>query len=305
MTTELNESKKLGNPMISIIIHILPHEIDQLEQTLIGLKKCSTRTNKEYLVEVVLNCNLTNWEESTLPQRFFVDKLRDLENLTKSWAEVNFYADFDNKILGCTDPRRNCTQYDTEATIWLDVDIIFSDTILAHLESAIDGMEKDYYVITPEITKLWDDSWDVITNEKSLKNYVKPERYFDRDPYISSGLKGEVYLKPINTFKWGGGWFTCISSKLVEKIKLPKEMGHYALDDTFLMVCYKNLKRLGLLDITQYVMVNEVIIENNLFRLNPYKDYLNNIDKREEYKKIASDNFQPCVEKTLRKFTTK
>ena len=52
-------------------------------------------------------------------------------------------------------------------------------------------------------------------------------------------------------------------------------------------------------------MVNEVIIENNLFRFNPYNEYLHTIDKREEYKEIANTNFLPCVEKTVRKFIKK
>ena len=285
--------------MVSIIIHILPQEIDQLEQTLISLKKCSVYTNKEYLVEVVLNSNLTRWEKSTFPQHFFKNKLSELEKITKSWAKTNFWISENGESMGCTDPRRKSIQYDTEATIWLDVDIIFSTTILGHLESAIDSMEKDYYVITPETTRLWDNTWDVITNQDALEEDANHENYFN------SGLKGDVHLKPINQFKWAGGWFTCISSKLVEKIQIPDEMGPYYQDDTFLMVCYSELMRLGLLDISQYVMVNEVIIENNLFRFNPYNEYLHTIDKREEYKQIANENFQPCVEKTVRKFITK
>ena len=291
--------------MVSIIIHILPQEIDQLEQTLISLKKCSVYTNKEYLVEVVLNNNLTRWEKSTFPQHFFINKLSKLEKLTKSWAKTNFWVSENGESMGCTDPRRKCTQYDTEATIWLDVDIIFSDTILGHLESAINSIEKDYYVITPETTRLWDNTWDVITNQEALEEEANHKNYFNRDPYTTTGLKGEVSLKPINQFKWAGGWFTCISSKLVEKVKIPDEMGPYYQDDTFLMVCFAHLTRLGLLDVSQYVITNEVIIENNLYRSNPYREYLHSIDKREEYKKIANDNFEPCVESTIKKFTTK
>ena len=44
--------------MINILIHILPQEIDQLEQTLIQLKKRSKYVaTEEFLVEVVLNNN--------------------------------------------------------------------------------------------------------------------------------------------------------------------------------------------------------------------------------------------------------
>tara|TARA_R110001592_G_scaffold67526_1_gene207177 strand:- start:303 stop:1175 length:873 start_codon:yes stop_codon:yes gene_type:complete len=285
--------------VVSIIIHILPQEIDQLEQTLISLKKCSVYTNKEYLVEVVLNNNLTRWEKSTFPQHFFINKLSKLEKLTKSWAKTNFWVSEKGESMGCTDPRRKCIQYDTEATIWLDVDIIFSDTILGHLEAAIDSIDKDYYIITPETTRLWDSTWDVITNKEALKDEANHNNYFKRDPYITTGLKGDVYLKPINTFKWAGGWFTCISSKLVKKVTIPKEMGPYYQDDTFLMVCYNELKKLGVLNPTQYIMVNEVIIENNLFRFNPYQEYLHTIDKREEFKKIANDNFNLCVKNTI------
>ena len=288
--------------MVSIIIHILPQEIDQLEQTLISLKKCNIHTNKDYLVEVVLNTNLTKWEKSTFPQLFFTNKLSELEKLTKSWAKTNFWISSKGESMGCTDPRRECIQYDTEATIWLDVDIIFSDTILGHLESAIDSIDEDYYIITPETTRLWDSTWDIITNKDALKDEANHDNYFKRDPYITTGLKGDVHLKPINTFKWAGGWFTCISSKLVKKVAIPKEMGPYYQDDTFLMVCYNELKKLGVLNPIQYIMVNEVIIENNLFRFNPYQEYLRTIDKREEYKKIANDNFNPCVNKVIKQF---
>ena len=288
--------------MVSIIIHILPQEIDQLEQTLISLKKCNIHTNKDYLVEVVLNTNLTKWEKSTFPQLFFTNKLSELEKLTKSWAKTNFWISSKGESMGCTDPRRECIQYDTEATIWLDVDIIFSDTILGHLESAIDSIDEDYYIITPETTRLWDSTWDIITNKDALKDEANHDNYFKRDPYITTGLKGDVHLKPINTFKWAGGWFTCISSKLVKKVAIPKEMGPYYQDDTFLMVCYNELKKLGVLNPIQYIMVNEVIIENNLFRFNPYQEYLHTIDTREEYKKIANDNFNPCVNKVIKQF---
>jgi len=291
--------------MVSIIIHILPQEIDQLEQTLIALKKCSAHTNKDYLVEVVMNTNLTDFDDSILNLQFFHRKFLQLEKLTESWAKTNFWVSEYGECLGCTDPRRECGQYDTEATIWLDVDIVFSDTILGHLELAIDSMEHEDYVITPETTRLWDNTWDVITNKEALNEEANHDNYFGRDPYTSTGVKGEVHLKPINTFKWGGGWFTCISSKLLEKVNIPKEMGPYYQDDTFLMVCYNELKKLGVLNPVQYVMVNEVIIENNLFRFNPYKDVLSTIDKREEFKKIANDNFWPCVESTKNKFLSK
>ena len=52
------------------------------------------------------------------------------------------------------------------------------------------------------------------------------------------------------------------------------------------------------LDNSKYTVIssgnieNEVIVEDHLFRFNPYKDYLTIINKQEEFKKIAHENFQ-------------
>ena len=122
--------------MIGIIIHIFPQEIDQLEQTLINLKKSSKYfdNNQKFLVEVVLNLNFTKWDESKIDKEFFINKLSNLEDLTKSWAQTDFWVSEKNESLGCTDPRRICsTKYKADAFIWLDVDIVFSDTLLYHM----------------------------------------------------------------------------------------------------------------------------------------------------------------------------
>ena len=36
-------------------------------------------------------------------------------------------------------------------------------------------------------------------------------------------------------FKFVGGWFTCISGKLLNRIGVPKSFGHYGYEDTFVM----------------------------------------------------------------------
>ena len=42
----------------------------------------------------------------------------------------------------------------------------------------------------------------------------------------------------------------------------------------------------------QYVVNNLVVAENYKWRNNPYSQYLEIIDKKDEYKKQAEDNFQ-------------
>ena len=285
--------------MIGIIIHIFPQEIDQLEQTLISLKKSSKYFdgNQKFLVEVVLNLNFTKWDESKIDKEFFINKLSNLEDLTKSWAQTDFWVSEKNESLGCTDPRRICsTKYKADAFIWLDVDIVFSDTLLYHMVEGFNLLKdkEPYLIITPEITRLWDSTWDVITNMNRFNEEANHENYFNRDPYLTTGLLDEVTLEKINTFKFGGGWFTLLSSKLLEKVIIPDKMGPYYMDDTFIMYCCIEGKNKGF-KASQYTVSNEIIIENNKFRYNPYKDYLSNISKRDEYIKIAQENFNQSV----------
>jgi hypothetical protein len=288
--------------MINILIHILPQEIDQLEQTLIQLKKNSKYvTDEEFLVEVALNYNLTDWNKSKLDKNFFTNKLFKLEKLTKSWAETNFWISENNEVIGCTDSHRLAeTKYTPDAFLWLDVDIIFSDTLLYHMVESyklIKDTEK-YFIITPETTRVWDYTWDVITNEEAMNEEATHENYFNRDPYLTTGLTGEVSLRKIDTFKFASGWATLLSNDLIKKITIPDEMGSYYMDDTFIMACCEYGKQKGF-NASQYVLTNEVIIENNKFRYNYYEDYLSNINRKDEFMKIAQDNFTLSVNNFL------
>jgi hypothetical protein len=284
--------------MIGIIIHILPQEIDQLEQTLTQLKKSSKYTgDTKFLVEVVLNNNLTDWKNSKINKDFFINKLKQLELFTQSWAKTDFWASNNNESLGCTDPRRACiTKHKADAFIFLDVDIIFSDTLLYHMVESFNLLKDNepYLILTPEITRLWDTTWDVITNENAFSEEANHENYFNRDPYLTTGLVGEVKVKKIDTFKFGGGWFTFLSAEILNKVPIPNELGPYYLDDTFIMACCINNRNLNFTP-SQYVIENEVIIENNKFRYNSYKDYVTNINRKEEFIKIAQDNFNSSV----------
>ena len=75
-------------------------------------------------------------------------------------------------------------------------------------------------------------------------------------------------------------------------------MGSYYMDDTFIMTCCEYGKQKGF-NASQYVLTNEVIIENNKFRYNHYEDYLSNINRKDEFMKIAQDNFTPSINNFL------
>jgi len=284
--------------MIHIVIHILPQEIDQLEQLLIHLKKSSIYLKQEdYLVEVVLNTKLTDWSKSKLDEQFFINKFNSLEQLTNSWCETKFEVS-DGTILGCNDIRRRALRTSkADYIMYLDADNIFSESLLYHLKSYTDYLltQDGYNILVPEITRLWDDSWDVITNQNYLQIEASHKNYFNRDPYNVDFNPNDISINPINTFKFAG-WGTCIPTKLRNIIDIPDSLGSYGLDDTFVMMACLKLKSKGH-NIQQYTLQNEIIIENNKFRFNPYQNYLTNIDKREEFKNQAHNNFNLELQK--------
>jgi hypothetical protein len=284
--------------MIQISIHTLPQEIDQLEYQLIQLKQNSNHLTPEdkVIVDVVLNLNLVEWDKSIIPKSFFINKFNNLEKLTRTWANTKFEINEDGTIQGCVSHRRkiaNTTQAD--AIILLDTDIIFSPTLLFHLIHAVNILKdlNSYYIITPQTTPMWDDSWDVIVNNQFKNDGI---HFQSRDPYKYAQCLGEVTVESIQNFKFGGGWATLISTPLLKYIGVPESLGHYGLEDTYIMLCSQIMKQKGL-NINQFVLKNEIVVGDDLFRFNPYKNYLSIIDKREEFKQIAHKNFQNEINK--------
>lgn len=290
--------------MIQIVIHTLPHEIDQLEQTLIGLKRNSVKfdsTKDKFLLDVILNLNLIDWNQSKIPKEFFINKFNNLEKLTNTWAETKFEIDESNKVLGCVSHRRKAFQNSNKNSILvLDTDIIFSEYVLYYLYYSDEQLKKDKknYILTPQIPKMWDNSWDCLVNEKYLDRDCK--EFLQRDPYLYYGTLDEIKLKPINNFKFGGGWFTLFSNSITKLIPIPESFGHYGMEDTYIMFCAQYLKQKGV-DINQFVIENEIIAEDHylLFRKNLYNNYLIIKNKQEEFRQNAVNNFEKEIQQFM------
>ena len=293
---------------VVISIFCLPYEIDDLENTLNQLKKASHYIDKKidwYLdVTMCLADDMVNWNKSSLPKKFFEDKLLKLLSIT-DWCTKNIQTS--TEIKGCVSQRRYSLEKHREADyfIWLDTDIIFDERTLFYIEQSIKGTNKDYLqtIITPEIVRVWDNTWDCIVNEQFLDKPLEYQK--TNDPYKDSGIKGDISIVPVNNsnspqsrFKFAGGWFTCISGKLLNRIGIPDSFAHYGYEDTFLMVGSEKLVREQNEEIHQFKIKNLVVCENYKYR--GHYHYLNSLsvyDRREEFKKISHDNFLPELKK--------
>ena len=273
-----------------IIIHILPHEIDWFEWQAKQLKISNCYINDKVIIDATLNLNLVDWNESKLPKQFFIDKFLQIKELLHEY-ELIFDINDDRTCLGIDDKRRDSIRkYTPDNFIYLDCDVIFKPETLALLINAAKIIDNEFYIISPQTPKLWDQTWDVLVNEL----YQNEEYGFEKkimNPYsILTQDYGDITLMPIDNFKFGGGWFNLISAKLLQLTDIPDSFGPYGRDDTYIMYCCEIMKQKQM-NPQQYIVKNLVIAENYIYRDNFYINYLSIINKKEEYSKQAENNF--------------
>jgi hypothetical protein len=295
---------------IVITSFVMPHELDDLERVLVDLNKASKfvdGNNYEFYISFSVSDYLFDWENSKVDKQFFIDRFNSLKSLT-DWAGKSTYQIRD-EIFGAFQTKRYAHKECVDAThfIWLDTDICFDERILFYIENAINVLQEekiDKYFVTPEIVKYWDTTWDCLVNEKFLNkelDYCKT-----CNPFVDSGEHGDVSIETVTNnvvgqprTKFGAGWFTLLSKPLLDRIPLPESMGAYGPDDTFLMWGIEKLNLKGEM-IYQFKLKNYVICENYIYRNRKHYDtIIKRIDRKEEFKKIANDNFQTELNKLI------
>jgi len=286
-----------------IVIHLLPHEIDWFEWQIKQLKQGSyyLEENDNIIIDVTLNLNLVNWKKSSLPKQFFIDKFNQIRDLC-DWCETQFIVDDENQCLGCNDKRRQSIRSSSsDNIIYLDCDLIFRPETLAYLLSSVKIIQSEYYIISPQTIRLWDTSWDILTHSDYFNIPPSLENYHNTDPFrVINSIQEDIKLKPINNFKFGGGWFNLLSTKLLKIVDIPDSLGPYGVDDTYVIFCCNILKQKGY-DIQQYVIDGSVLTENNKYRWDPYKKYLYSINKWDEFRVQAEKNLSIEIKNFINK----
>jgi len=286
-----------------ISIFALPQEIDTLHLTLYNLRRNAEflPKNVSYTFDITfcVSDELIDWNKSILSKKYFIDKFNSITETLCKWAPNSiFRIEEGDQILGCDSQRIHSLRYidDYDFTMWLDSDLFFNDKFLGYLGMAVNELgNHPYYVITPQITRQWDASWDVLVNDRLL------DRPFDdnltADVFELSLLEQEVGLKEIPVFKAAGGWGTTISNKLLKRIGIPKSLGHYGLADTYVMNCAQMLKQKDP-SIIQIVLDGMLVCENHSQQTSKYlKPFIHNIDRKDEFRQISTKNYQIELER--------
>ena len=286
-----------------ILIQLFPmvDDIDQLEKILFMLRQNSSYIDKSrfYIildVKYPLSDYFVDWENSILKKDYFLNRFEILKKYGDWCDESYFYID--EEVKGCVDMCiNNIYKYDVDSTIMLDNDIIFNPyTLNIMLEASLKAKSQTQnYIITPEYVKMWDDSWDIVTNEYFKSKSNDPFYVLVNDPIDDSFLTyGDIEIEPLvynnkSMFKFGGGWFTLFSKVLLDSIEFPKDIKGYGAIDTFFMT-YCNYVP----NAVQYKIKNLVICEDRKYLgKSAYSPYIKNIDRRHEY---ADESWNRMIE---------
>jgi len=286
-----------------ITIHLMPYEIDWFDWQSKQLKQCShyLQEDDNIILDVTLNLNFVDWNNSNLPKEYFINKFNKILKDQFDWCSVISDINEDKSCNGVADKRRHSIQtHDVDQFIYLDCDIIFPPYTLKLLLDASKQVTSEYYIISPQIPKLWDESWDVLMN-KEYKNFIWDGKTFI-DPYtVITTSYGDPILTPINTFKLGGGWFNLISANLLKTIGIPDSLGPYGPDDTFLMYGCHFMKE-SKIDVQQYIIENLVVTENLKYNTNIYTDLIVNTNDRMSFRADSEKHFHIEINKLQQKY---
>jgi hypothetical protein len=244
----------------------MPWQIDYALLSYTQLKKSFYYLPKDVEVTIDTHLNLSNyimdWDESKLPKDFFINKFNDLSSLLKDYKVNSFIYEGDENY-GLLDMQRMAYGEEFDYYIPLCPDIEFDETTLFYLIEAARNVKNKYFVITPQIYKKWDSSWDDLTD----KNFVNlPYRNWDEEIDLFKlrnqiqNAESEVYIEEAKNHKWAI-WFDIYSKSFYEELcPIQEDWIGYGPWDFYSMVVSEQAKNLGV-DIQAYILRGKTILD--------------------------------------------
>ena len=252
--------------MIIISIHIFPHEIKNFQRIVESLKNSIDMLDDTRNIHISASLNMNDMivDDTKYNKEEVVNMFLNCEK--KIQPTTDFKIQTSVEFIGVNEERRTTIRnsHIEDTIIFLDSDLHFDKKLLANQINAIKLIKEinDFYIITPQIVRLWDTTWDCIVNEKYINESFTFHKNINPENIISCN-HGKTSVVSCNDFKWGGGWFNAISASLLKLTGIPDSFVGYGPDDTFVMECCKYMK-LKKLNVQQYVLKNMVVVEDRL-----------------------------------------
>lgn len=250
---------------IKIIYHMMPWEIDYALLSFTQLKKSKYHLSEDVnvIIDSVLNLSSynINWEESKLPKEYFIEKYNTISMLLCDYNHNKKIYEGD-KLYGHLNLQRECIEDEIDYYIGMCPDMYFSEYLLHYLIESAKQITNKYFVITPQICKFWDNSWDIITNSQYLD--IKNEDWYKSDvfdvDYNNKHNQQDISLKSLNDNKFAG-WFDLYNKAFYEELCPSQEDWEgYGGWDLYSLITINYIKQYGV-DFMQYNLQGETIFE--------------------------------------------
>ncbi len=247
--------------------HVMPWEVDYCLILFDTLSRSRKNTTQRYNIDVALNLSsyIINWEQSKLDKEFFIEKMQWYIKLLDGFDSVNLIIYDGNDNYGHLDLQKSVIKPENDYYISITPDQLFDPTMLYYFENSVSHISEDYFLITAEIPKFWDRSWDIISNKNF--NYLTPvPAGYD---FLSINRYDALHIPatlPINLIKLDqikfAGWLDLYSKGFYEKlVPVPTSWVGYGQWDLYSMMVIHNIKQIGLpIDICQYKLENAVTV---------------------------------------------
>jgi hypothetical protein len=291
----------------------MPWELDYALLSFTQLKKSKyylDNDDKVY-VDVTLNLSsyLINWSESKISKEFFINKFENLQPLLKDYI-CRFKIYDRDKLYGGLNTAFESTEKHIDHYMFLNPDMYFSENLLAYLIESSKVIKNEYFIITPQTSKLWDLTWDSLTHQQyqniPYDNWKDIDVYDVR--YFLKNNENPINLTPLDTHKWAG-WLDLYNKKMWETFYSVEGWDGYGAHDWYTMLLTQYTKDKGV-DIQQYVLENQIVCEYEMGPLKEgnlskhYKDMivLNNIpNQRQQFESRMQEYLQKGIQQLKEK----
>ena len=203
----------------------------------------------------------------------------------------------DESVWGTTQQKRDVSFLDYDYFIFVDPDISVHEQQLKLQIMAAEQIssESDFFVLSPNIPRWWDGTWDVVVHPNNRNDELGKFRL--KQTFIDTFTQNpnEMGIRRIGEFKFGCGMHTLYSKKFWETFRIPEEFGGYGSEDTFGMIASTESVKFGI-DVRQYVLDGLYITEDKdeAHREPSYKDKIS-VFRVKEDGKAKSMEIMPMV----------
>ena len=283
----------------------MPWEVDYALLQFIQLKKASQHLSDDIYFHIGLNLSshIINWNESKLPKEFFINKFNAALKMLDWAKEVNVTIYDGDELWGHLDLEK--VQMDPKIDYYMSIcpDMWFHEYALFYIIESAKQVKDKHFIITPEIHKLWDWTWDELVNENYID--VPYDDWNKSDIFeIQSRVLDEPYLKEATRFKWAG-WFDLYSKDFMELIPVPDDWKGYGPWDYYSMLVSDIAVKNGI-GIKEYILRNQIIFEYHPNKEDKgnfadyYKDLLS-LNKIENQRQVVESKFPHYIQQWTNK----